>query len=143
GATYSASVSFTNRTPLTGYATMSVAFGCAPENVEKMVSATLAEVKKLRDQGPSADDVQKDQEIERRELETNLRRNPYWTGSMQTVHSLGWDPRRIAKRRERIELLTTQNLRESFRKYFPLDHYTVVTLLPETGVGGAGGSKGR
>jgi zinc protease len=135
---YGASASFANQAPLPGYSTMTVAFGCAPENVEKMIAATLAEVKKLRDAGPSAADVQKDQEVERRELEVGMKQNGTWTGSLQTLNLFGWDPRRMAKRRERIDLLTPENLKESFRKYFPLDNYSVLTLLPETGAAGKG-----
>jgi zinc protease len=136
GGTYGASASFSNQAPLPGYSTMTVSFGCAPENVEKMIAATLAEVKKLRDPGPSPADVQKDQEVERRELEIALKQNSVWTGSLQTVNTYGWDPRRIAKRRERIDLLTPENLRDTFRKYFPLENYSVLTLLPETGAAG-------
>ncbi len=136
GGTYGASVGFSNLAPLAGYSTTTIAFGCAPENVEKMIAASLAEVRKLVEQGPSAADVQKIQEVERRELEVALKQNGTWTGSLQAVHMYGWDPRRIAKRRERIDLLTPEILKESFRKYYPLDRYTVLTLLPETEAGG-------
>jgi zinc protease len=138
GGTYSASASVSYLAPLPGYTSASISFGCAPENVDKMVTAALAEVKKLREQGPSAADVQKDQEVERRELEVALKQNAFWTGSLQTMHSLGWDARRITKRRERIDLLTTENLKVTFQRYFPLDRYTVVTLLPEAGAGANG-----
>ena len=133
--TYGASASVSYTPPLSGYTTAIIAFGCAPENVDKMVAAALDEVKKLREQGPSAADVQKDQEVERRELEVAMKQNAFWTGSLQTVAMLGWDPKRIAKRRERIDLLTPANLKETFRKYFPLDRYTVATLLPEASAG--------
>jgi zinc protease len=135
GGTYGASASFTNLAPLPGYSTATIAFGCAPENVEKMIAASLEEVRKLREQGPSAADVQKVQEVERRELEVALKQNATWTGSLQAVHQYGWDPRRIAKRRERIDLLTPGNLKETFLKYWPLDRYSVLTLLPEAGAG--------
>jgi len=138
GGTYSASASFTSIQPLPGYQTMTIAFGCDPQKVDTMVATTLAEIRKLRDEGPSLADVQKDQEIERRELEVALKENSFWIGSLQTVHLLGWDPLRILKRRERIDLLTPENLRATFVKYFPLDRHTVITLLPETGAGGGG-----
>ena len=105
-----------------------------------MVAATLAEIRKLRETGPSTSDVQKDQEIERRELEVALQQNGTWTGSILSCLQLGIDPRRIAHRRERIDLLTRENLRETFRKYFPLDRRSVVTLLPEAGMGTGGGA---
>jgi predicted Zn-dependent peptidase len=61
-----------------------------------------------------------------------LKQNATWFGSLQALHQYGWDPRRIAKRRERIDLLTPANLKESCRKYFPLDRYSVLSLVPET-----------
>jgi zinc protease len=106
--------------------------------VDTLVAATFAEIRKLRDEGPSPADVEHDQEIERRELEVSLKENSFWSGSLLTVHLLGWDPLRILKRRERIDALTRENLKATFEKYFPLDRYTVVSLLPET-AGGAGG----
>ena len=38
----------------------------------------------------------------------------------------------IAVRKQRIDLLTQANLMETYRKYFPADHYSVVRLAPET-----------
>jgi len=132
GGTYSVSARFQHQTPLDGYSTMSIAFGCDPARSDTLIAATLAEIQRLSADGPSAEDVSKEQEVQRRELETNAKQNGYWTGSMQTVSLLGWDPKRIAKRRERIDLLTTANLHDTFKKYFPPDHYSVVRLAPET-----------
>src|SRR5262249_57903534 len=118
--------------PLPGYSTMSIAFGCDPARADTLIATTLAEVKKLSTAGPSAEDVSKEQEVQRRELETNLKQNNFWTGSLQTVNVLGWDARRIAKRKERIDLLTQANLHDTYRKYFPADPYSIVRLAPET-----------
>jgi zinc protease len=132
GGTYSVSARFQHQVPLNGYSTMTIAFGCDPARADTLIAATLAEIKKMTAQGPSAEDVSKEQEVQRRELETNAKQNNYWTGSMQTVSLLNWDPRRIAKRRERIDLLTTANLHDTYKKYFPAAHYSVVRLVPET-----------
>jgi zinc protease len=91
----------------------------------------IDEVTRLRNEGPTADDLQKVQEMERRDLETNARQNPYWLGSLQTVHILGWDARSIARRVERTDALTVPILHETIKKYFPLDRYVTVTLRPE------------
>jgi zinc protease len=129
--TYGASVGYSDQAPLPGYGTTSISFGSAPESVERLTQASLAEVARLQKDGPSAEDVQKVQEIERRELETSLKQNPYWMGSLQLVHMLGWDPLSIARREQRIALLTRDSLRAAFVRYFPLDRYTSVTLFPE------------
>ena len=50
----------------------------------------------------------------------------------QTVHLLGGNPGDILTRAARIDAVTPSLVQDTFRKYFPLDRYTVVTLLPET-----------
>jgi len=141
GGTYSAGASYSTLAPVPGYSTMTVAFGSDPARVDTLVQAAMAEIQRLRDEGPSAADVQKDQEIERRELDVALQQNGVWTGSILTSLQFGIDPRRIAHRRERIDLLTTENLRDTFRKYFPANRRTVISLLPEAAAApGAGAS---
>ena len=131
GGTYGVSVGFNNSPPLTGYGAMVIQFGSSPENVDKLVAASLKEIERLKAEGPSLDDVNKVKEIERRDLETNAKQNSYWLGSLQSVHMYGWDPNRINKRLERTESLTPDIIKTMFQKYFPLDRYTLVTLKPE------------
>ena len=131
GGTYGVSAGFSNTPPIKGYGIVSVQFGSAPENVDKMVAATLKEIERLKAEGPSEDDVNKVKELERRDLETNAKQNSYWQGSMQTVHLYGWDPAGIARRDQRTERLTPENIKQMFQKYFPTDRYTLVTLRPE------------
>ena len=131
GGTYGVSVGFDNTLPLKGYGTMAIQFGSSPDNVDKLVKASMAEIERLKAEGPSVDDVNKVKELERRDLETNAKQNAYWLGSLQTVHMLGWDPSGIARRAERTEKLSPELLQAVFKKYFPMDRYTLVTLKPE------------
>ena len=132
GGTYSVGVRFQHQIPLNGYSTMTIAFGCDPARADTLIAATMIELQKLEANGPSAEDLSKEQEVQRRELETSMKQNGYWTGALSTVALLGWDPARIAKRKERIELLTTANVKATLQKYFPKDHYSIVRLAPET-----------
>jgi zinc protease len=131
GGTYGVSVGFSNSPPIKGTGTMQIQFGSSPDNVDKLVAATLKEIERLKVEGPSADDVAKVKELERRDLETNAKQNSYWMGSMQTVHLYGWDPAGIARRDQRTERLTPDIIKQKFQKYFPMDRYTLVTLKPE------------
>ncbi|MEQ1909173.1 MAG: insulinase family protein [Vicinamibacterales bacterium] len=131
GGTYSVSVDFSSTQPQSGYGTTSVQFGSAPENVDKLVAGVLGELAQIKREGPSAEDVQKVKEGEKRDLETSMRQNGYWLNSLQTLHLFGWDPTRIIHRAERTELLTRENIQDALRKYFPTDRYTVMTLVPE------------
>jgi zinc protease len=132
GGTYGVSVSYDNSLPLPGYGAMVVQFGSDPANIEKLTGEVVKEVERLKAQGPTADDVRRVQELERRDLETAMKQNSFWVGSLQTVHMLGWDPLSITRRAERIEKLTPQLLHETFKRYFPMERHTVVTLKPET-----------
>jgi len=131
GGTYGVSVGFNNSPPIKGNGYMAIQFGSSPDNVDKLVAATLKEIERLKVEGPSADDVSKVKELERRDLETNAKQNSYWIGSMQTVHLYGWDPAGIARRDQRTERLSQDNIKQMFQKYFPMDRYTLVTLKPE------------
>jgi zinc protease len=131
GGTYGVNVGFANSPPIKGYGMMQIQFGSSPENVDKLVNAALKEIERLKTEGPSAEDVSKVKELERRDLETNAKQNAYWLGSMQTVHMYGWDPAGIARRDQRTERLTQENIKAMFQKYFPMDRYTLVTLKPE------------
>lgn len=131
GGTYSVSVSYNNISPLPGYGTVSIQFGSSPENVAPLTDAVMAEVDRLRRDGPSDADVQAIKEAERNELQLALRQNGYWLNSLQSLHVLGRDPERILSRAARTDALTRGAIHEAFRKYFPANRYTTISLLPE------------
>ncbi len=131
GGTYSVGVNYSNTSPQPGYGTVTIQFGSAPENVELLTAAVMAEVERLRTEGPSASDVQAVKETERNELQAALRQNGYWLNSLQAMHVLGRDARRIPQRIERAESLSRENIHAVVRTYLPADRFTVVTLMPE------------
>ena len=132
GGTYSVGVVYSDTSPQPGYGTTTVQFGSSPENADRLTSVVMAEVEKLRRDGPTENEVQVVRETEKRELETSLRQNGYWLNSLQAMHLLERDPKRILTRIERAESLTPGNVHSVVRKYFPQDRYAVVTLMPET-----------
>jgi predicted Zn-dependent peptidase len=75
--------------------------------------------------------VAKAKEAARRDYETALRQNGYWMRRLQTIHLIGGNPSDVITRAQRIDAVTPAAVQEVFRKYFPLDRYTVVTLVPE------------
>jgi zinc protease len=132
GGTYSVGVGYSDTSPEPGYGTTSVQFGSSPDNVEKLTSAVMTELDRLRREGPTAADVDKAKQAEKNDLQTSLRQNGYWLNSLQTMHLLGRDPLRINQRMERADSLSVENVHAAFKKYFPAERYTVVTLMPES-----------
>jgi zinc protease len=138
GGTYSVNVGYSNTSPQPGYGTTSVQFGSSPENVESLTAAVMTELDRLRREGPSAADVQAVKEQEKNGLQESLLQNSYWLGSLQTMHLLERDPRRILQRLERADSLSVENIHAAIRKYFPAERRTVVSLMPE--IQGSGGT---
>ena len=132
GGTYSVGVAYADTAPQPGYGTTTVQFGSSPDNAERLISVTMAELDRLRREGPSETDVQVVKETEKRELQTSMRQNRFWLNSLHGMHLLQRDPLRILHRAERADSLSQANIHAVIRKYFPLDRYTVVTLMPET-----------
>jgi zinc protease len=131
GGTYSVGVGYSNTAPVPGYGYTSVQFGSSPENVEKLQAAVMAELDKLRKEGPTAADVQAVKEAEKNSIQEGLRENSYWQGSLQSMHLLGRDPRGILRRIERADSLNQENIHAAIRKYFPVERHAIVTLMPE------------
>ncbi len=131
GQTYTVSVGLSQSPPQRGDGYLAVQFGAAPENIAAMTDRVLKEVQKLQAEGPSADFVAKAKEGAKRDYETALKQNQYWLRRLQTVHLLGGNPRDIITRAQRIDSVTPAVVQDVFKKYFPLDRYTVVTLVPE------------
>jgi zinc protease len=130
GQTYTVSVGLSQTLPQRGSGHVEVRFGAAPENIETMTARVMKEIRRMQDEGPSTDLTNRAKETARRNYETALKQNGYWLGRLESVNLLGRDPAEILTRNERIEALTPQILQEMFKRYFPSDRSTIVTLVP-------------
>jgi zinc protease len=131
GQTYGVSVGLSQPLPQHGYGRIEVSFGSAPENIETMTDRVLKEIKRLQEEGPSADLTSRAKEGAKRTYETNLKQNGYWLRRLETAQLLGQDPAEILKRPARIDAVTPALVRTVFQRYFPMDRFTAVTLVPE------------
>ncbi|MEX2662500.1 MAG: insulinase family protein [Vicinamibacterales bacterium] len=132
GETYSVGVGFSQEPHQRGGGHVSVSFTAAPENLEKMTARVMQEVQRMQKEGPSEDFVNRAKESARREHETGMKQNGYWIARLQGAKLLGLDPVvHMLEREQRIASVTPAILTETYGKYFPLDRYTVVTLIPE------------
>ena len=131
GETYGVSVGLAQALPQRGGGHIEIGFSGAPANADKMVSRVLEEVARLQKEGPSADLTNRAKETARRAYETAVRQNGYWLGRMQSAKLLDRDPLLMLQRLQRIEAVTPALLHETFKKYFPQDRSTLVTLVPE------------
>jgi zinc protease len=130
GKTYTVGVGLAQPLPQRGGGHVQVRFGADPDNLASMTARVMQEIKRMQDQGPSADLTSRAKETARRGYETALKTNDYWLGRLQTVKMYDRDPREILTRNQRIDAITPQVLQDVFKRYFPADRSTVVTLVP-------------
>jgi zinc protease len=131
GETYSVSVGLSQLAPQRGGGHIEISFGASPANVDRMVARVLEEIARLQKEGPSEDLTTRAKETARRAHETAVKQNAFWLGRLQSAKLLDRDPMLILSRLQRIDAVNPTVLHETFKKYFPMDRYTVVTLMPE------------
>jgi zinc protease len=130
GQTYSVSAGLSQALPQRGGGRIEVRFGAAPENLESMTKRVMDVVARLQKEGPSIDLTNRAKESARRSYETSLKQNDYWLGRLQSVQLFNRDPHEILTRTQRIDAVTPESLQAVFKKYFPVERSTIVTLVP-------------
>ena len=130
GQTYTVSVGLAQPLPQRGEGHIQIRFGAAPENIESMTNRVMAEIKRLQQEGPTTDLTNRAKESARRSYELALKSNGYWLGRLQSAVVMGGSPAEILTRGQRIDAVTPQTLQDVFKKYFPSDRTTVITLMP-------------
>jgi zinc protease len=127
---YSPGVSVnTTKYPQSRYSFL-IHFGCAPENVEKLIASTLDEIKKLRTDGPLPENVRKWRSEEMAARETQLRTNHFWIryldGQLQNNESLG----EVNDYKALLDGVNPGQLKETAKQYLSGDNYIRMVWLP-------------
>ncbi|HEX2191292.1 MAG TPA: insulinase family protein, partial [Longimicrobiaceae bacterium] len=135
GGTYGVGVSAgAVREPRPTY-TVSVAFGTSPERLDELTAVVLAQVDSLKRSGPTAEELRKVREAERRSRETEMRDNGFWISQMISYVGNGWALGDIPGDGGRTARLTPEAVREAARRYLDTGNYVQVSLLPEAAGG--------
>ena len=134
GGTYSASVRASlSRYPDDHYE-VAISFGSAPERIDELTAAVLAEITDLQKVGPTPQEVHDVAAQQERSRETALRQNSYWLGTLASYAMSGWDISGL----DAVEppgggkALTAQVIQRAAREYFNLENYVVISRVPVT-----------
>jgi zinc protease len=107
-----------------------VMYGCSPKAADKLTKAVFGEIKKIRANGPTAQDLMKAKETLIRARETDLERNDFWLGKIESVYFDGTDPATILNFKERVNAVTIEDLKIAADTYLKPDQYVRVNLKP-------------
>jgi zinc protease len=135
GGTYSVSVDAgASRVPWSRYS-VRIAFGSAPDRVDELTRATFDEIARLQADGATADELAKVRETRRRQLETGIRTNAFWSRVLAQAYETGEPARALVGEDDLLAQLSPELVRDAARRYLRKDSYVDVTLLPEAAAG--------
>ncbi len=119
-----------SKNPYTSY-TINVSLPCGPENVDKLIKATFAEIQKVKDKGPTVEDLHKVKEEFSKQYKEDMKDNSYWATRLQRSIELGTPAANILTFQNRLDALTAPDLQEAAKKYFNMNNYFQAVLYPE------------
>ncbi|WP_432410745.1 M16 family metallopeptidase [Rasiella sp. SM2506] len=110
--------------------TFSISFPCGPENVDKLVAAALAEVEKIKADGPTQKDVDKVKEAVLVENKENLEKNNFWMQTLVTAATENRPIHTFVDAKGELETITAKGIQKVAVKYLD-DNYFLGILMPE------------
>jgi zinc protease len=109
-----------------------IGFGSDPARTDELVRTLFSEIQRLKDEGPTEDEVQKVVEAERRSRETDLRENGWWMAQLAAATESGEDPAYLLDT-SLFDGVTVESIWEDARRYLNIERFVRVSLFPESG----------
>lgn len=128
---YSPGVSLSVQKYPTAQYFFTISFNCAKANVEKLVNAALEEVNAFKQNGVTAEDLQKFKSEELRQEELSLRENAFWVNYLTNRLKYGENLDQVLGNTARINGVTVEATKAAAQKYLNGDNYIRLVLLPE------------
>ena len=118
-----------NKIPYGSY-NFSISFPCAPENVEKLSNAALAELAKIAKDGPTEVDLEKVKKALLLSRKDDLEQNGFWLSQIRGADYNKTDLDNVVNFESNVNGMTTDYLHEVAKKYLT-GGYIKAILLPE------------
>ncbi len=115
----------------TGNYRISIGFGCAPENVEKLIKRTLQEVDKIKKGGADPKDIEKYVAERKRKREIDIKSNEFWLGFLDSKMFYDENPEELLRQNDYLMTVTSATTRTMATRYLNTDHLIKVVLMPE------------
>lgn len=110
--------------------TFTISFPCGPENVDKLIAAAMAEVEKIKNEGPTDKDLAKVKETYLLEHKENLKDNRFWLNTLETAQMENTDAEEVLNTEKAIAALTKADIQNAANAYLD-GNYLLGILLPD------------
>ncbi|MFZ6712908.1 M16 family metallopeptidase [Undibacterium sp. TC9W] len=104
---------------------------CSPENVDKVIAALFAEIKKIQQSGPQLEDLNKVKQSWLKAHQEELRSNESWLNHLQGAVYYKTEAEAILSVDKRIRAITPAQIKEAAQRYFNFQNYAQIVLYPE------------
>ncbi|WP_221390732.1 pitrilysin family protein [Dyadobacter sp. NIV53] len=128
---YGVSVSESTDKFPTGHFRFSIGFGCAPENVDKLVKRAQKEIAKIKQNGADPKDIEKFVAETNRKMETAVKTNGFWLDYLDDNTFLGDNLDEIFQQDKLLKSITIESTKAAAIQYFNDDNFIKVVLMPE------------
>ncbi|MCE2613939.1 insulinase family protein [Flavobacteriaceae bacterium D16] len=110
--------------------TFNIGFPCGPENVDKLIAATLEEIEKIKKEGVTPKDMAKVKETYLVKHKEDLKTNRFWLSSLSKAERENSDLESSMKLEAKLNELTPEDLQEVAQTYLD-ENYFLGILMPE------------
>ena len=107
-----------------------ISFPCGPENVDKLVAATQAEIEKIKKEAPTEKDLKKVKEGYLLEHKEEIKTNRYWLSTLSNADMEMRDVNQALNFEKAVENMTAEEIQDAAKKYLNNDYFLAI-LLPE------------
>jgi zinc protease len=131
GGVYHVSVgAYVSREP-TQRRTLSISFGCDPDNVDKLRTAAFSEIEKIAKDGATDEYLDKVKEQLRRGHETDLKENRWWLEELRSAFYFGEDFGKNTDLDAIEKRVTSDNVKATAKKFFTPNNYVLGVMKPK------------
>lgn len=119
-----------NHFPISNY-TITVSFGCAPENVEALTKAAMTVIDSVKIMGANAKDLLKIKELSSHTRDVQLKDNNFWVQFLSQNDANKENMLDILEYQKYLDALTGNEFKDLAKKYLNTNNYAKFILLPE------------
>lgn len=109
-----------------------ISFACAPQNVEPLVAATMAEIARIQNGDIDPNEVSKVKENRLIRLEEDFKTNSYWMQAINNYLTQGDAILTLGEARVKTNAITKEDLQRTTQKYLKPESKLQFVLMPET-----------
>lgn len=131
GGTYSVGVNPTYEKFPTQTYSVSITFGSAPDRTENLIKRVFEEIEKLKNEGPTDQQVTDEKEAMLREFQTNSKLNNYLLSQISARYETGEDPAGVWLIPDFYQKIDKAMIQQAAKTYLNTNRYVEVMLFPE------------